>query len=474
MRVPPALSASRTANLTEEKRVVASCTEVRRRTLFVFLALVSLCAAAALWTPAAQAKPKQGGAPVPVIFVHGNSGSAQQFETNAMRFTSNGYPHDRLYAYEYDTSGSSNDAAIANLDRFIADVKAKTGAPEVDILAHSRGTTVMHAYLSTPARAEQVRRYVNFDGRTSTTPPGGVPTLAIWGEGDQTRAIGGATNVYFPDKSHTDVTTSREAFAKVYEFLNGEKPQAADVVPEPPGQVTVAGRVALFPANVGDGGAVLKVYEVRPETGQRKPGGPVHALTLGADGSFGPLRVNGKKHYEFAVSKDGESTIHNYPEPFEHDDHFFRVLSAPGLAPFIETGPGHTALTVTRMREWWGNQAGVGSNDKLELNGLNVINPAIAPRARRVLAVFNFDKRSDGVTDTSAALFPFNVLSFLTGLDNYLPASPDASGTIAVRETMRGSGHEETINVPNWPSSQHTVSVYFRDYVAEAFPGHSG
>jgi hypothetical protein len=446
--------------------VLASSMDARR-TLSAFLALVSLCAAG-VWSSAAEAEPTQGDALVPVIFVHGNSGSAQQFETNAMRFTSNGYPHERLYAYEYDTSGSSNDAAIANLDGFIADVRAKTGAPKVDILAHSRGTTVMHAYLGTPARAEQVRRYVNFDGRTSATPPGGVPTLAIWGEGDQTREIGGAANMYFPDKAHTDVTTSREAFADVYEFLTGEEPEAADVVPEPPGQVTVAGRAALFPANLGIEGGTLRIYAVDPETGARKDDEPVQAVTLGADGSFGPFKLNGRKHYEFAVSKDGQSTIHNYPEPFERDDHFFRVLSAPGLAPFITTGPDHTVLTVTRMREWWGNQADAASNDKLELNGLNVINPAIAPRARRVLAVFNFDSGADGMTNTGAALFPFSVLSFLTGVDNYLPASPDASGTITVKETMRGSGHEETINVPNWPSDQHTVSVYFRDYVAEA------
>ena len=57
-----------------------------------FLALVSMCAVAAAWTSGAEAKPNKGDPPVPVIFVHGNSGSAQQFETNAMRFTSNGYP----------------------------------------------------------------------------------------------------------------------------------------------------------------------------------------------------------------------------------------------------------------------------------------------------------------------------------------------------------------------------------------------
>jgi AF_1763-like, C-terminal domain len=82
------------------------------------------------------------------------------------------------------------------------------------------------------------------------------------------------------------------------------------------------------------------------------------------------------------------------------------VLNAPPLAPFIESGPNHATVAVTRMREWWGDQADPSRNDKLKLNGLNVINPAIAPRARRVIAAFNFDDNSDGVTSLSAALFP--------------------------------------------------------------------
>jgi pimeloyl-ACP methyl ester carboxylesterase len=443
---------------------------VRRGMQLSLLALVALM----VWAAAADADSKKHGSkkhrPVPAIFVHGNSGSAQQFESDAMRFTSNGYPHSRLFVYEYDTSpGVSNDAAIANLDGFIADVKAKTGADKVDILAHSRGTTVMHAFLETPARAEQVRRYVNFDGRTSATEPGGVPTLAVWGEGDQTREIGGAENVYFPDKAHTEVTTSSAAFYDVYKFLNGRAPKTTKVLPEPPGQVTVAGRSALFPSNAGYDGARLEIYRVRAATGARI-GGPRYAVTLGPDGTFGPFKVNGKKRYELVVSKDGESTIHNYPEPFERDDHFYRVLTAPLLAPFIETGPNHTSIAVTRMREFWGDQADPTRNDRLEFDGNNVLTPAIAPRARRVLAVFNFDKGSDGVTDTSASLFPFSVLSFLTGVDNFLPASPDASGTIAVEETMRDpGGQQKTTNVPNWPSSEDTVSVYFKDYAAAEY-----
>ena len=55
---------------------------------------------------------------LPIVFVHGQSGSAQQFETQAMRFTSNGYPQDLLYAFEYDTSLPTN--PTADLDAFIS------------------------------------------------------------------------------------------------------------------------------------------------------------------------------------------------------------------------------------------------------------------------------------------------------------------------------------------------------------------
>jgi Lipase C-terminal domain/Lipase (class 2) len=431
------------------------------------LLLIALLAAAVAAGPA-EAKKGKLKKPAPVIFVHGQSGSAEQFETNAMRFTSNGFPQGRLFAYEYDTGAQSNDAAVANLDGFIAGVKAQTGADQVDILAHSRGTTVMHTYLSTPERAASVSHYVNFDGRTSDAPPGGVPTLAVWGEGDQTRAIVGAENVYYENKSHTEVTTSREAFADVFRFLENRGPQTTKVVPEKPNKVTVAGRALVFPNNVGIEGATLEVFEVDPASGQRR-GAAIHTAAIGADGNFGPVKVNGKKHYEFAISQPGDRTLHQYYEPFEHDDHFLRILNAPLLEPFIESGPNHSAITVRRMLEWWGDQPDPAFNDTLSFNGFNVINPAIAPRARRPLVVFNFDANSDGASDTSASLAPFNLLPFLTAADNYMPASPGGSGTIAVEETMRATRHVETISVPNFPSTEGVVSIVFRDYVAKAY-----
>ena len=139
------------------------------------MAIVFAAMFAALCQPAlaSESRKKQ---PTPVIFVHGSSGSAQQFETNAMRLTSNGFPQRRIFAYEYDTLVSNNDARGRQPRRLHRRRAGATGSKQVDILAHSRGTTVMHAYLNDPYRDDLVRRYVNFDGRTSDEQPGGVPT----------------------------------------------------------------------------------------------------------------------------------------------------------------------------------------------------------------------------------------------------------------------------------------------------------
>ena len=428
--------------------------------------VLSLLVAALLWATPAQAKDR-----VPIVFVHGNTGSAQQFETNAMRFTSNGYRDRDLFAYEYDSSQSTNDAAIAGLDGFIAGVKAKTGAPKVDVLAHSRGTTIMLAFLATPARAAQVRRYVNFDGRSAPSLPGGVPSLGIWGEGDPTRAITGGENFYFPEKSHTEVTTSAEAFAQVFRFLTGEAPKT-DVLPEPPGRVRVSGRVTNFPQNTGLEGAELEVYAVDPETGQRRSSRPRYTQVLGADGAWGPLRVHGRKRYEFAVTRPDGLVQHFYFLPFERSDHFVRLQTSPpgGIGELLERSAKHTAFVVLRMREWRSDQSPATANDELTIGGTNVLTPPIAPRARRLIAIFVFDKGSDGVTDLSTPVPPFGATPFLTATDLFVKADPYGRGTVRLTERARDRGRTSTIAVPNWPSLLHPVTVQFKDYETRRQP----
>ena len=118
-----------------------------------------------------------------MIFVHGGFGSGAQFESQKMRFTSNGYPRSYVRVVDYDSTFTVNTRADvhAKIDALVAELQRQTGKPKVDILGHSLGTSIMHEYLtSSAARAANVGHYVNIDGRTAAAPPGGVPTLAIW------------------------------------------------------------------------------------------------------------------------------------------------------------------------------------------------------------------------------------------------------------------------------------------------------
>lgn len=441
-----------------------------RRGLAGKIATAMLTLASLLIVPVEESASKTR-APLPVIFVHGQSGSAQQWETNALRMASNGFPANRIFSVEYDTlDTSTNDHAIAALEAKVARVKQKFGVAKVNLLGHSRGTLVSQSFLAKPENAANINKYVNYDGRTADALPGGVPTLAVWAENlsdpvDE-RVIVGAENVRFPAYSHTEVVNSPESFKATYKFLLGKNPKTLKVVPEAPNKVTVAGRALNFPTNTGIDGGTLKVFRINPKSGQRISR-VIYTKALDEFGNFGPFKVNGKARYEFAVQRPGTTTLHNYPEAFERDNYQYRVLIAPLLAPYLDTSPNHTNVSVTRMKEFRGDETGAGANDRLFLNGTNVINAETAKHARRTLAVFNIDRGSDGVTDTGASLFPFNALSFLTGVDIYLPASADHSGKIKVTERMRDSnGHFKVTNIPNWPSSNHTTSVYFKDYPA--------
>src|SRR5688500_10238868 len=107
---------------------------------------------------------------LPVVFVHGFSGSAQQYETQALRWASNGYPKpvtgiDRLFV----------GFQLAHLDAFIDNLLAQTGDSQVYVVAHSAGTAVMTSYLnSSPERVARVAKYIGIDGATNATCPGGV------------------------------------------------------------------------------------------------------------------------------------------------------------------------------------------------------------------------------------------------------------------------------------------------------------
>jgi pimeloyl-ACP methyl ester carboxylesterase len=432
-------------------------------TLSVVTALV-----AGLSPGAAQAHPVRHGDLRPIVFVHGFSGGAQQYETQAKRFASNGYPASFIEVHEYDSLFGINtvDQIYASLDARIARLLGQTGADKVDLTAHSLGTTLMQGYLnSSPARAARVAHYVNYDGATATAQPGGVPTLAIWGEGPTTRAIAGATNVYLSDQSHTQTVTSAESFRLVYRFLTGRDPRTTRIVPQPPGQVLLAGRAVLFPSNAGVPAGRLEIFGVNPLTGHRLTRRPAAVFALGGDGSWGPFRARPEARYEFAIVRDGAPTHHFYYQAFWRTDLLIRLLTnnpGEGLGSRTETSDATTNLIISRGKEWWGDQ-GDGS-DVVKIDGTSVLNAANAPRTKRVIGIFAYDVHLDGVTDLSAPVPFFFSQPFITGIDVHMPAAPGGAGSVLLLSRQRGSSHADFVDVPNWPSTSDTISVQLNDF----------
>lgn len=433
------------------------------RRLLVALGAATLVAAGLAATPAAATEGDDGVRPM--IFVHGFLGSGQQFEAQALRFTSNGWPADHIEMFEHDSLlyPGSQAEVWGRLDGMIADLLDATGADQVYLLGHSQGTGVVQGYLnSDPARAANVAKYVNLDGGAGGTVPDTVETLAIWGEGDPGRQIPGATNVQFPDQAHTEVVNSPETFVEIYRFFTGDEPAHREVVRELPKRIEVSGRVQLFPQNTGVGDATLSIYKIHPRTGLRLTGRPEATFEL-TDGRWGPFAADGDAYYEFAVSRD-TGTHHIYMQRFVRSSRWVRILTSEpgGLADsFWEVGDDRSNMVILRNKEWWGDQGAAG--DSLEINGVEILNAATSPRQNRTIGIFVHDDGADGKTDVSAPVSPSG-LPFLIGIDMHIPAADPPDATISVVADPRRGDGPESLCVPNWASSTDRISVQMNSY----------
>jgi hypothetical protein len=317
---------------------------------------------------------------------------------------------------------------------------------------------VSTAYLEDPARAAKVAKYVAIDGRPC---PETVECLAPTQE----------TN---PGQAHVEVATSEESFAAQYEFLVGDAPEVVEIVPQREA-VEITGRAVNFPANTGRADTTLDIWEVEPATGHRVDEEPHASFELGPDGAFGPVEIESGAHYEYVLSaEDTEVQHHLYLQPYVRSSHLVRLLSSQpdgDTRSNTNLGEGHSALIAIRMREWYavddpdldGDQRDilqvgvVGDSDPVDVLQEYVGNGAIAVHIH-----------DDAATPGETTLLPLPYFAdqpFQSGVDLFLPASDGGDGTIAVTNVPRGdTGRAQTINVPNWPSSTHAISVVFTDY----------
>lgn len=437
-----------------------------RKLLGAFLAAVLLAAGAGLAAAAPAGAQTGDGELRPMIFVHGFLGSGQQFEAQALRFASNGYPEDLIEMFEHDSLSfpGSQVEVFARLDTLIADLQESSGAEQVNLLGHSQGTGLVQGYLNSNAeRAADVAQYVNLDGSPGGTVPATVETLAIWGEGDPGRQIPGATNVQFAEQAHTEVVNSPETFATIYEFFTGEEPEVGEVVREPADEIEVSGRAIFFPQNTGATNVVLNIYEVDGETGLRLDDEPVATFEPTPNGDWGPFDADGDTYYEFALARD-DLTHHIFMQRFVRSTRWARLLTSEpgGLADsFWEFSDDHENLVVFRNKEWWADQG--EASDTLSVNGESILNAANSPRTNRTIGIFvhdfGLDRRSDLATPVSPTGLPF-----LTGVDLFIPAADPPTGTVAVEAEPRLGDGTEVVCVPNYSSTHNRVSVQLNSY----------
>lgn len=398
---------------------------------------------------------------LPIIFVHGAAGSGAQYQTQAMRFASNGYPADRILAFEYPGT-SPHDAGA--LDDFVDDVRTRFGVDKVHLVAHSMGTSVgsslLDGYLTSWTRARKVAKYIGIDGFTSSSCPGSVPCMGIFVSSGRTL---GSNNVYFPNQSHVEVVTSPESFVEQYKFLTGSAPTTTNITPMT-SSVTISGRAVYFPANQGVSGAQLKIWQIDANSGHRLQSTPVAQFNIGTSGNWGPVQLNPQARYEMEVIHSGSRTYHFYSQPFVRSTDLVRLLmSEPDseLAQNTNVGDYHSTLVISRYKEWWSTKA--SGNDILRVSGTNIITSDIGNADIGIHA--HDDAATPGAT-TLAPLSYFNDQAFQAGVDIYLPATTPPNGSISLVSYPRGDlQRPQTITVPNWASSQHAISVTFNDWV---------
>src|SRR5437867_2879946 len=216
----------------------------------------------------------------PIVFVHGIEGSGSQFESQKMRFMSNGYPEGWIDTVDYNSTRAVGDKSEVDsqIDAKIASLKQRTGKSKVDVVAHSLGTSVMYDYLTNGSMAAQrkadVGHYGKVDGQDSNP---GVPTLAVWaGRGQPGRSMDGATNVTIPNQTHVQTCTSAQSFVEYYKFLTGKSP-AHDIVRQS-GSIQIAGKTLNFPQNSGLAGSTTQIWEVNG-SGRRTSTAPLASLS---------------------------------------------------------------------------------------------------------------------------------------------------------------------------------------------------
>jgi pimeloyl-ACP methyl ester carboxylesterase len=318
----------------------------RRAVLFAIPILI--CCAATAQTPA--------GRP-PIVFVHGNGDDAAKWIPVIWLFESNGYARDRLFAIRFTDPAARADDRVAEpfrssttdqaseLSAFVTRVLIETKAPKVVLVGSSRGGLTIRNYLKNAGGAAVVSHAVlcgtpnhgvmllkanlgnefngngyfvrELNGGSEVVP--GVQFLTLrsdkldkyaqpGGAGYEGPALEGAVNIVLPGLDHREVAFHPRAFAEMYRFITGQAPSQLEIAPEerPVVSGVVTGFAGQTPTNRPLAGVRLRVFALEAGSA-RRTGAPILDITTSESGAWGPLTLDSRQRYEFALERDGRS-----------------------------------------------------------------------------------------------------------------------------------------------------------------------
>jgi pimeloyl-ACP methyl ester carboxylesterase len=393
-------------------------------------ALASFAVADLAWPVYAQQNPSafDQDQRTPIVFVHGNGDHAALWMTTLWRFETNGYPRERMHAFNFtdplaraddavvEKGRSSTEDQLRELTAAIKAVRDRTGATRVALVASSRGGYAVRNFIQNGG-ASQVSHAVlcgvpnkgvfnweanlgsEFNGRGSflqrlnggesdvvegtafltlrsdhndkyAQPDGqfvgkpGIPT-GITFEGPELR---GATNLVLSSLDHRETAFHTRAFVEMHKFIAGREPESPSIAQE--SQPVLDGLVTGFqrgvPTNRPLAAATVEVYRVSPDTGERI--GPRIQRVTGEDGQWGPLPVNPTWFYEFVIEAADHPTTHIYRSPFLRSSSVVHLRSG---RPLGQSDAGADAVVLmSRPRGFFGIPRDTVLLDGLEAKGI--------------------------------------------------------------------------------------------------------
>jgi len=394
---------------------------------------------------------------LPILMIHGALASGDTYSRPAMLFTSNGYPSDKLFAFDWNSLGGSNASNIVLLDAFIDDILLKTNHKKLILIGHSAGGGLGYSYCNDVVRMEKISKYIHIGSNPQTKsagPNGEIPTLNIYSKGDKVVAgadIPGATNVAFETLDHYQVATSAESFKEIYTFIReGKAPQTLEI--KKLAKLKISGRVVSLGENKPSANVMVDMYYVDPSNAERK-GMIIENFKPDANGNFGQIEISSDEYLEFVVKSDDPTfrTLHYYREPIQHDNAlvYLRSFPPPGtLAGILLSNLPKTDEQAV-IAIFSANQAVIHQRDELEVKGIQLSNEILCTPQNSTIAMFLYDNGDKQTTGNAHAAFSF--VPFLKAADMYF--STETKESIILKFNNR------TLAVKNYKSDSEGVVI---------------